>query len=319
MVLLGESPAFVAAVKLLARFAKADIPVLIQGETGTGKELAARSIHYQSARRDRPFIPVNCGALPDSLVENELFGHERGAYTDARHASVGLVSLADGGTLFLDEVDALSPKAQVALLRFMQDQRFRPIGASCDRHADVRVITATNDDLERLVGNRAFRVDLLFRLKVLFVELPALRERTGDARLLAEHFVGLCARGQAAPRKRLHPTTIQWIEQHTWPGNVRELENFVQRECLLSDDDEVRYPRAVSEGTTSSSRAARPRYAAARAAALAAFDRRFLHELLERAAGNVTMAARDAGKERRSLGRMLKKYGIRPSDFRLRA
>lgn len=317
MLLLGESPPFVAAVGLLARFARVDAPALIQGETGTGKELAARSIHYQSTRRDGPFIPVNCGALPDTLIENELFGHESGAYTDARQSAPGLVALADGGTLFLDEVDALSSRAQVALLRFMQDQQYRPIGATRERRANVRIVAATNQDLEGLVRDGAFRVDLLFRIKVLSVELPALRDRAGDARLLSEHFLDDCARRHGPPRKRLHRSTLDWIESYEWPGNVRELENFVQRECLLTDGDELRYPRDEMHEVKAHDR--QGTYNAARAAALAAFDRRFLSELLARAAGNVTLAARHAGKERRALGRMLKKYGIRPADFRMGA
>jgi two-component system response regulator GlrR len=317
MVLLGESAVFVAAVNLLSRFARVDVPAVIQGETGTGKELAARAVHYQSVRRDRPFIPVNCGALPDALIENELFGHESGAYTDARDSAPGLIALADGGTLFLDEVDALSPKAQVALLRFIQDQRYRPIGSRHDRRANVRIITATNQDLERLVREHAFRVDLLFRIKVLSVVLPPLRERKGDARLLSERFLDECAQRHGHARKHLHPSTLSWIESYDWPGNVRELENFIQRECLLCDGDELRYPREVPAASKPADRGVT--YKDARAAMLADFDRRFLADLLGRAAGNVTLAARQAGKERRTLGRMLKKYGIRPDDFRLRA
>src|SRR5262245_238466 len=174
---------------MLSRIARFDVPALIEGETGTGKEIAARVVHYQSTRRNRPFIPVNCGALPEALVENELFGHERGAYTDARESTPGVVALAEGGTLFLDEIDALSSKAQVALLRFLQDQRYRPIGAHADRRADVRVIAATNQSLEQLADRGQFRSDLLFRIKVLFVDLPPLRRRQGDAKLLAEHFL----------------------------------------------------------------------------------------------------------------------------------
>ena len=318
MALLGQSPAFLATVGLLTRFARFDIPVLIEGETGTGKELAARSIHYQSARRDRPFIPVNCGALPDSLIENELFGHERGAYTDARQAGVGLIALAQGGTLFLDEVDSLSGRAQVALLRFMQDHRYRPVGGAHDRQADVRILAASNQDLDALTRQRLFRLDLLFRLKVLSVKLPPLRVRTGDPRLLGEHFLAEFARRHEQPHKRFHPITLEWLERHDWPGNVRELENFVQRECLLADGEELMYPRAAGDVQAAPASAACS-YRAAKDAALAEFDRRFLHALLTRAAGNVTHAAQEAGKERRALGRMLKKYGISPDDFRLRA
>jgi len=157
MELIGQSPLFLTATRALARTARFEVPVLIQGETGTGKELAARVVHYQSTRGNRPFIPINCGALPEALVENELFGHERGAYTDARENAPGVVALAEGGTLFLDEVDALSAKGQVTLLRFLQDQRYRPLGATSDRRADVRIIAATNRSLEGLVDRGVFR------------------------------------------------------------------------------------------------------------------------------------------------------------------
>jgi two-component system, NtrC family, response regulator GlrR len=295
-----------------------DVPVLIEGETGTGKELAARMVHYHSSRQARPFVPVNCGALPDSLIENELFGHERGAYTDARHATPGLIALASGGTLFLDEVDSLTPKAQVALLRFMQDQRYRPVGSTHDRCGDVRIITACNQDLEALVPARQFRQDLLFRINVLAVRLPPLRDRPGDARLLATHFIEECARRHRSSPKRFHLRTLQWIDRHLWPGNVRELENFVQREYLLADGEEVVYPHPSPEDAAAPARLPAG-YRQARAAVLADFDRRFLADLLASACGNVTRAAQQAGKERRAFGRMLKKYGIRPADFRLRA
>jgi transcriptional regulator with PAS, ATPase and Fis domain len=314
MELVGQSPTFLAAVRLLTRVARFDVSVLIEGETGTGKELAARMVHYQSERRSRPFIPVNCGAIPEALVENELFGHERGAYTDARDSTRGVVALADGGTLFLDEIDALSPKAQVALLRFLQDQRYRPLGAAGDRRADVRIVAATNLSLERLVDQGRFRSDLLYRIKVLFVELPPLRLREGDAKLLAEHFLDACARRYREPRKQLGSTTETWLEEYAWPGNVRELENLILREALMSEGDVLVYPHEASD--SSMPPVPRSSYAAAKAAAVAAFDRRFLQDLLVRASGNVTRAAAEAGKDRRALGRLVKKYGLSPLDFR---
>jgi DNA-binding NtrC family response regulator len=313
MELVGESPVFLGAARLLTRVARFDVPLLIEGETGTGKELAARSVHYQSARANRPFIPVNCGALPDSLVENELFGHERGAYTDARENRLGVVALADGGTLFLDEVDALSPKAQVALLRFLQDQRYRPLGASVDRRADVRIIAASNQDLHRLADRGQFRQDLLFRIKVLFVELPPLRLRVGDAKLLAEHFLERCARRYREPRKQLGASTERWLRDYTWPGNVRELENVIVRECLMTESEVVVYPPADAGRDATPSHVT---YAAAKAAALADFDRRFLRDLLAQWSGNITRAAAAAGKDRRALGRLVHKYGLSCGEFK---
>lgn len=312
MELLGQSAVFVAAVEMLKRLARFDVPLLIEGETGTGKELAARAVHYQSARRDRPFIPVNCGALPDTLVENELFGHERGAFTDARDRAHGLIALADGGTLFLDEIDALSAKGQVALLRFLQDQRYRPLGAPSDRRADVRIIAATNQQLESLATQGQFRSDLLFRIKVMFVELPPLRLREGDANLLAEHFLEACAQRFREPRKRLAKATVAWIDRYEWPGNVRELENTIMRQCLLTDAEVLVFPDAPPAGEPPEVRLS---YQEAKAVALADFDRAFLRSSLLRASGNVTRAASDVHKDRRAFGRLMKKYGISGRDY----
>jgi transcriptional regulator with PAS, ATPase and Fis domain len=315
--LVGQSPVFLAATRSLARMARFDVPILIEGETGTGKELAARAVHYQSARRNRPFIPLNCGALPEALVENELFGHERGAYTDARESTPGVVALAEGGTLFLDEIDALSTKAQIAFLRFLQDQRYRPLGGLADRRADLRIIAATNQNLEELVEQGQYRSDLLFRIKVLFVSLPPLRLRVGDARLLAEHFLDQCARRFHEPRKRLGLEMLAWLDDYPWPGNVRELENLILRESLMTEGSVLVYPHAPHVAPACRSPASfSSSYARAKAAAVAEFDRRFLRELLIRASGNVTRAAADAGKDRRALGRLVKKYGLCPRDFR---
>jgi two-component system response regulator GlrR len=187
--LIGRSRAFLVAVALIERIAACDHPVLIEGETGTGKEIAARAIHYLGARRRFPFIPVNCGAIPDSLVESALFGHVRGAFTDARESQPGIIAQARGGTLFLDEIEAMSMRAQVALLRFLQDKQYAPIGGATMIASDVRVVAATNADLSQMARAGSFRSDLLFRLNVLKLHLPPLRERSGDVLLLAEHFM----------------------------------------------------------------------------------------------------------------------------------
>jgi two-component system response regulator GlrR len=310
MQMVGESSAFRAAMRLLARIARFDVPALIEGETGTGKELAARHIHYGSSRRDRPFVPLNCGGLPESLIENELFGHDRGAYTDARHPSPGIVGLAD----------ALSPKAQVTLLRFLQDHRYWPVGGSQERQADIRLIAASNRPLARLCEQGEFRSDLFFRLNVTSVELPALRDREGDATLLARHFLSELIRRYPGPVRQLHPSSLAWIERYEWPGNVRELENVVQREFLLSDALEL---RLTDKGAAAQPRrVARPSpmttYRHAKAAAVAAFDQEFLQSLLASSAGNVTRAAQAAGKDRRAFARLLRKYGIRHQDYGVR-
>ena len=315
MKLVGESPVFLAVTRTLARMARFEIPILIEGETGTGKELAARVVHYQSERANRPFIPVNCGALPETLVENELFGHERGAFTDARESRPGVITLAEGGTLFLDEIEALSAKAQVSLLRFLQDHRNRPLGAATDRRANVRIIAATNQNLERLVERGEFRSDLFFRIKILFLNLPPLRLRAGDATLLADYFLDECTRRFQQPRKRLSPQTRIWLESYQWPGNVRELENLIVRESLMADGTELVCAPQVSPAVTAAAPQAGS-YAAAKAAVVADFERRFVRDLLTRSSGNVTRAAAEAGKDRRAFGPLLKKHGLRTSEFR---
>jgi DNA-binding NtrC family response regulator len=327
--LVGRAPVFLQALALIERIARYDAPVLIQGETGTGKELAARAIHYGSNRCNGPFVAVNCGAIPDALIESELFGCERGAFTDARQARPGLVSTAEGGTLFLDELDSLMPRAQVSLLRFLQDYGYRAVGGTRELHGNVRVIAAASPRLPRLVATGEFRDDLVFRLGVLVLDMPPLRDRTGDARLLAEHFIARHARQHGVAPRKLHPDSLVWLQAHLWPGNVRELDNLVQRALLLSDDDALQLAppgfaaraEAVQGGGTGAAGAgAAPGTAVvgfneARDHALQRFERGYLEALMAAAAGNVTRAARLAGKERRSLGKLLKKHGIDSSVF----
>lgn len=332
--MIGRSTVFLAAQELIAKIAACNATVLIEGETGTGKELAARAIHYQSERRNNPFVAVNCGALPDSLIENELFGHRRGAFTDARVDSPGMVSLASGGALFLDEVDALSAKAQVILLRLLQDQRFRPLGALREEQADIRIIAASNRNLQVLTQQGLFRADLLFRLNLLYVELPPLRIRYGDAALLSREFLRQYSQRYQRKQPTLSAETLKWFSNYSWPGNVRELENLVHRAFLLSDGDvlEITQPGAcmvaeslpanptngVSRGVSSISTksVSDASYAAAKAEAITHFSKQYLCELMARSGGNVSRAARDAGKERRALERLLKRYGISPVGYR---
>lgn len=233
--MIGQSFAFLETLQLVKKTACCDAPVLIEGETGTGKELVARAIHYDGDRKKFPFIPINCGAIPDDLIENELFGHKRGAYTGAQLDNSGLISQAQHGTLFLDEVDSLSPKAQVTLLRFLQDQVYRPLGGSESCSADVRFIVASNSSLEKLVEQNKFRQDLLFRLKLVYLKLPPLRDRQGDVALLTSHFLKVCEDKYNRGKKVLHPETIKWLDQQIWPGNIRELENMISREYLFED------------------------------------------------------------------------------------
>jgi len=317
--LVGESPAFLRVLKLVDRISQCDATVLVQGETGTGKELIARAIHYLGPRRNCAFIPVNCGAIPDSLVESELFGHVRGAFTDAKESRPGVIAQAQGGALFLDEIDALSQRSQVALLRFLQDREYKPVGGSVVRNAEVRVVTASNADLEALVAKGAYRQDLLYRLNVLSVNLPPLRERPGDARLLANTFLRRFSRQYGAPEKTLHADTLAWIDEHPWPGNVRELENLMHREFLLTDGPVIRVNHARTKGGTSILNAAGgltcARFRDAKARAIAEFERAYIVELLAKAQGNISLASRMSGKERSRLGKLVKKYGLARGAF----
>jgi DNA-binding NtrC family response regulator len=313
--MVGGSPAFLGFVALIRRIARHDAPVLLEGETGTGKELAGRAIHYNSARCNGPFVPVNCGALPDTLVENELFGHRRGAFTDARDDQLGLVAIAHGGTLFLDEIDALPVRAQITLLRFLQDHEYRPLGGRAEQHADIRIIAASNASIEALTAAGVFRADLMYRLKILHLRVPALRERTGDAALLAHHFINLASARFGVPAKTLTPQTLHWFDSYSWPGNVRELENLVYREFLLADGTciEIAAPPECDSsapfGTTRGVEALLP-YREAKARAIALFERHFLTEAMGQARGSISVAARLIHTERRHLGRLLKKHGI---------
>jgi len=314
--LIGRSPSFLDAIGRVRRLAQCAAPVLIEGETGTGKELVARALHYLGGRAGGPFVPVNCGALPDHLVENELFGHERGAYTDARSAAVGAIGEAAGGTLFLDEVEALSPKAQAALLRFLQNKEYRPLGGQQVRHADTRVVTASNADLRALSDRQGFRADLYFRLNILSLRLPPLRERVEDIDLLARHFIEMFCHQYGLRVKTLDPGTLRLLRAYHWPGNVRELENLMHREVLLATGDLLRvFPAADSALSLGpfqpdELQLAGIGFAAAKSRAVEIFEKEYLIRLMADAQGNVTRAARVAGKERRALGKLLKKYGI---------
>ncbi len=316
--LIGKSPAFLNALSLIERMARYEVPVLIQGETGTGKELAARAIHYRSARCNAPFVAVNCGAIPDTLIESELFGCERGAFTDARQARQGLIAAAEEGTLFLDELDSLPPRAQVSLLRFLQDYTYRAVGGTREMSGNVRIIAAASPRLRRLLETGEFRDDLAFRLSVLLLDLPPLRERTGDARLLAEHFIARHARQHGIAPRSLHRDSVDWLGQYAWPGNVRELDNRVQRALLLSDDAVLRlgpHDAAAPVALPPEPNTALLCFNEAREHALLHFERSYLEHLMLAAAGNVTHAARLAGKERRCLGKLLKKHGIGRAGF----
>jgi two-component system, NtrC family, response regulator GlrR len=310
----GASPIFLATLAQIRRIAISEAPLLIEGETGSGKELAARAVHYWGVRKTGPFVPVNCGALPDHLLEAELFGHERGAFTDAKTARRGLVAQANGGTLFLDEVDALSLKAQVALLRFLQDQRFRPLGSLREMRSNVRVIAAANQALGPIAQSGKFRSDLLYRLKILHLVLPPLRTRTGDAELLALQFVATFCRKYRMSHKQFDEATLAWIRSYSWPGNVRELENWVHRELLMTDGQTI-HAVVAPENENNPGCPVTSSFQDAKAQALSAFERGYVMIVMRQTGGNVTQAARLAGKERRAFGKLIKKHGIDPQNL----
>jgi two-component system, NtrC family, response regulator GlrR len=230
---VGKSPALMTALQIIPQVAKGKASVLITGETGTGKEICARAIHQSSLRSHAPFLPVNCGAIPCELMENELFGHDAGAYTGARKASLGMIAQADGGTLFLDEIDALSLAAQVKLLRFLQEREIRRLGSIEIQRADVRIIAASNANLLQRVKDHLFRSDFYYRLSVITIQLPPLRERLGDILLLADHFRDKFAKQTGKHIVAISSEARQKLESYSWPGNVRELENVMERAVLF--------------------------------------------------------------------------------------
>jgi two-component system, NtrC family, response regulator GlrR len=297
----------------IIRLARVNALVLLEGETGTGKELAARGIHYLGARAGKPFVPCDCAALPETLFEGELFGHTRGAFTDARRDMRGLIAQAESGTLFIDEVHTLSKRSQGALLRFLQDRSYRPLGSERQVCADVRIIAATSYPLERGVAAGWFRPDLYYRLSVAVVELPALRDRSEDIPLLIGDFLQKLSARYGLPPRQFDSNALRWLMQRPWPGNVRELENFVHREYLRSDGPVLMLDDTRVKGTTKP--AETPAFNAARASALAQFETKYLRELLTATRGNVSEAARRAHKERRVFGRLMKKHGIERRDF----
>ncbi|CUS93475.1 DNA-binding transcriptional response regulator, NtrC family, contains REC, AAA-type ATPase, and a Fis-type DNA-binding domains [Candidatus Kryptonium thompsonii] len=234
--IIGQSKVFKDVLDIVARVAGTDTTVLIYGESGTGKEVIARLIHKNSLRKDKPFVTINCAAIPDTLLESELFGYEKGAFTDAHTSKPGLVEIANGGTLFLDEIGDLSQYVQPKLLRFIETGEFRRVGGNNILKVDVRIISATNKDLNEEVKKGNFREDLLYRLNVVTIRLPALRERKEDIPLLVEYFLNKKTRG----RKKISPEAMQILINYDWPGNIRELENVVERAAILAKDDIIK-------------------------------------------------------------------------------
>lgn len=306
--LIGASPAFTNEIKKIPLMARCDAGVLISGETGTGKELCARAIHYLSPRADYPFIPVNCGAIPADLVENELFGHVQGAFTSATTSRPGLIEEADKGTLFLDEIDCLPLQAQVKFLRFLQDKAYKMLGCTKIRQSDVRVIAASNTNLEKAASEGRFRRDLFYRINIIPLKLPLLKERQADIPLLARHFLEKYTAGFNKPVLNFSPGALQRLMTYTWPGNVRELENVIARAVVFSGQDviqeeDIMLPHAEQAFKRESLKAAKSR-------AIAQFEKNYIQGLLMAHEGNISRAAKEAQKNRRAFWELIRKYKL---------
>jgi DNA-binding NtrC family response regulator len=307
--IVGRSAAMQEVFGLIRRLSGSSASVLVTGASGTGKELVAKAIHFNSPRRERPFVPINCAAIPDTLLESELFGYKRGAFTDARTDRTGIFVEADGGTMFLDEIAELSPALQAKLLRVLQEGEIRPLGAARSEKVDVRVVAATNKDLETRLTSGAFRQDLYYRLNVIHIHLPALRDRPEDILPLAEHFLGRSATKAGKEIRAFHESAKKALCGYGWPGNVRELENVVERAVALADGALVRdddLPALVRErrATETDDLGA----ALARGLTLDELEREYIQRVLAAEGGNKTRAAQRLGLDRKTLYRKLEEY-----------
>jgi two-component system response regulator HydG len=317
---LGESPAMRQVYSIIERVASSSVDVLVTGETGTGKELVARSTHVRSRRGAGPFVPVDCGAIPDMLMESELFGHERGAFTGADARRMGLVEFADGGTLFLDEVGELPLPLQAKLLRVLQERRIRRVGARQENAVDVRVVAATSRNLDQMVERGEFRRDLFYRINVVRIDLPPLRSRGDDIGLLAEFFANRAAQEMGRSIGGLSTDVYQVLRSYSWPGNVRELQNVVRRAIAMTRSAVAGVDDLPDDVVAAAGRAAGDAeavgYFAQRAEHIARFERQYLTDLLTRHLGDVSAAAREARLPRGTLYRLMKGHGLDGAAFR---
>jgi len=312
--MIGRSNAMQRVYDAIQQVAKSDATVLIRGESGVGKELVAHSIHYNSPRAGGPFIRVSCAALPESIIESELFGHEKGAFTGALQQRRGRFELAHGGTIFLDEIGDLSPHTQVRLLRVLQEREFERVGGNQTIKVDVRVIAATNRDLEKLMEEGKFRQDLYYRLNVFPIHIPPLRERRTDIPDLANFFVEKYSKANGKFVRRLSTPAIDMLMSYHWPGNVRELENVIERAVLLTTDDVIHGHHLPP--TLQTAEASNTPMSGTLEATLAQVEKEMLVEALKKNRGNKAAAARELGITERIMGLRVKHYGIDPRRFR---
>lgn len=313
--LVGHNEPFKSEVEKIPRVAAVNASVLIQGETGTGKEMFARAIHYLSPRSGKPFVPVNCGAIPAELVENELFGHESGAYTSATVAKEGLIHGAEGGTLFLDEIDCLPLHAQPKLLRFLQEREYRPLGSSRTVKGDVRVVAASNADIKRAVSEGRLRSDLYFRLNVLPLTIPSLRHRKDDILLLAQHFLAKYSVENRKPITGFTQDALDTLLAYAWPGNVRELEFTVERAIVFAQESRIQSVDLMLECHRTDDVPADLSFTQRKAQVIAEFEKSFIRNLLITHNGNITHAANAMKKNRRAFWQLMRKYNL-DSEFK---
>jgi DNA-binding NtrC family response regulator len=312
---IGDSPQMNKVFRVIEKVADTDSTTLILGESGTGKELVARALHYHSRRRDKPLVPVNCGAIPEDLLESELFGHEKGAFTHAIKTRIGRFELADGGTIFLDEVAEMSPHLQVKLLRVLQEQEFERLGATKTIRCDVRILAATNKDLDKLVEEGSFREDLYYRLKVIPIEIPPLRDRRSDIPLLVHHFLENITRNRKKKIKGIAKEVMRAFMSYDWPGNVRELENIIERMVILTEGtsltmDDV--PEKISHKQISDQpiKAVIPDEGISLSSAINEYERQLIISALEKAEWVKNRAAKLLNMNRTTLVEKIKKQGI---------
>jgi len=312
--LVGNEPRFLKLLEVIGRVSPTDASVLITGESGTGKELIAEALHKNSRRRDAPFVKVNLGGISSTLFESEMFGHVRGAFTDARSDRRGRFEMADRGTIFLDEIGEIDPSAQVKLLRVLQDRSYEVLGSSVTRTVDVRVISATNRDLAEQVEKGQFREDLLYRLNLIAVRLPPLRERRGDVPLLARHFLDLSARAYKREPVEITGRALEWLQDQSWPGNIRQLKQTIERAILVLDGDrlDVGDLRSLAElGSLETRGTALP---SPGSMTLDEMEKAMIVQSMRHYEGNVTRVAEALGLSRAALYRRFEKYGLDPHE-----
>jgi DNA-binding NtrC family response regulator len=319
--LIGSSPAMQRVYQTIQMIAKTDVTVLITGESGTGKDLAARAIHALSHRHDQPYVTVNCPTLPENILESELFGYKKGAFTDASSDKIGLFEEARAGTIYLDEIGDIAPTIQTKLLRVLQEKEIKPLGQTKSIRVDVRVIASTNRNLKEKIRQQEFREDLFYRLNVLTVQMPPLRERKEDIPLLAEHFLKYYCQEFDKPLKSLSPELMDLLLRRNWEGNVRELENIINRAILLSTGNvikpyEIGWIPEQADSCVVGREIHGMDYKEAKEEVLHRFHAEYLGELLRRNNGNVTHSARECGLERQALQQILRRYGVKSQDFR---